>query len=615
MEGAKVTDTRSNARTSGLGFDPDALHKRYLEERDKRLRPDGIKQYVRMEGRFGSYAEDPFADEGFTRPPKTDSVEVAVIGGGFSGLITAGRLRQAGVADIRVFEKGADFGGIWYWNRYPGVRCDVESYIYMPFLEETGYVPSEKYAGGAEILAHCQRIGRHFDLYANACLQTQVTSLDWEEDSARWVIRTDRDDEVRARFVCLVGGGFHRPKLPGVPGIEDFQGTAFHTSRWDYSYTGGNSDGNLTGLRDKRVGIIGTGATAIQCIPHLGEAAQQLIIFQRTPSSVDIRNNKLTDPEWAASLEPGWQKRRMTNFTAIVGGVPQDEDLVADRWTDVWGRLWHFRGLDPTSELGELLQLADYEKMEEIRARCDEIVTDRFTAEALKPWYNWSCKRPLYSDDFLQTFNRPSVTLVDTQGRGVDRITATGVVVGETLYELDCLVFATGFTTGLPPHEAGEYRVTGRGDADLAKYWSESGKTVHGVMAHGFPNLFIQGHGNGTASSVNVPYSLTARATHSAGIIKRCLDLGVRTMEPRPEAQDAWTEVVAAHAVDRSKFLLECTPGYFNREGQVDAASLARVWGGSPLEWVDTVEEWRSSPRMLEDLDLTYESESAQAGQ
>src|SRR6185437_5502228 len=295
-------------------FDPDALHARYLAERDKRLRPDGLEQYVPLQGRFAQYADDPYAPKDFSRPPLTDSVDVAVIGGGFSGLITAGKLRQAWVQDIRIIEMGSDFGGTWYWNRYPGIRCDVESYIYMPFLEELGYIPTEKYAGGDEIRAHCQAIGRHFDLYSNACLQTKVTSIEWNDQAARWVIRTNRGDDMKARFVCLGGGIMHRPKLPGIPGIEGFQGEAFHTSRWNYAFTGGDANGNLTGLKGKRVAIIGTGATAIQCVPRLAEYAEHLFVFQRTPSTVDNRNNRPTDAAWAASLEPGWQQERMVNF-------------------------------------------------------------------------------------------------------------------------------------------------------------------------------------------------------------------------------------------------------------------------------------------------------------
>ncbi len=599
-----MTDTR-DPKTE-LGFDPRALHARYLAERDKRLRPDGMGQYVQLHGEFESYSVDPRADKGLTRPPLTDSVDVAIVGGGFSGLIAAGRLRQAGVKDIRIIEKGADFGGTWYWNRYPGIRCDVEAYIYMPFLEELGYIPTEKYAGGDEIFAHCQAVARKFDLYSNACLQTQVTSINWDAEAARWVIHTNQDDAMKAKFVCLAGGILLRPKLPGIPGIHDYQGHSFHSSRWDYAYTGGDAKGNLTGLRGKRVGIIGTGATAIQCVPHLAQTAEQLVVFQRTPSTVDIRANRPTDPDWVASLEPGWQRKRMENFTAIVSGIRQEEDLVNDRWTDVWGRLWTrpagaTEGIDPA----ELMQLADYEKMEDIRARVDEIVTDKATAEALKPWYNLFCKRPLYSDEFLQVFNQPNVTLVDTQGRGVDRITAKGAVFDGVEYELDCLIYATGFTAGLPPFQAGEYEVIGRDGLNLEEQWASAMRSLHGLMTHGFPNLFVQGHTRQAALSVNVPHALGAQANHAAAVIKWCLDEGVRTVEPRLEAEDAWAATLKEKGIDRAKYDSECTPGYFNNEGQ-PGGGLAEMYGGGPLDYMDVLDKWRAE-RLKDDLETTYE--------
>ncbi|HEY2481209.1 MAG TPA: NAD(P)/FAD-dependent oxidoreductase [Caulobacteraceae bacterium] len=259
-----------------LGFDPNALRRKYRAERDKRLRADGNEQYVKIDGPFAHYLDDPYVAPGFVRAPLTDEVDVVIVGGGFGGLLAGARLREAGVKDIRIIEKGGDFGGTWYWNRYPGAACDVESYVYLPLLEEIGYVPVEKYSRAPEILAHSRAVGRHFDLYRNACFQTEVTRLDWNEDASRWVVSTSLGDAIRARFVIMANGPLHRPKLPGIAGVESFKGHSFHTSRWDYEYTGGDSNGGLTGLKDKRVGIIGTGATAVQCVPHLAAAAKEL---------------------------------------------------------------------------------------------------------------------------------------------------------------------------------------------------------------------------------------------------------------------------------------------------------------------------------------------------
>ncbi|HXC56677.1 MAG TPA: NAD(P)/FAD-dependent oxidoreductase, partial [Rhizomicrobium sp.] len=408
--------------TDDLGFDPAALRAKYRAERDKRLRRDGNEQYVEIKGAYAHYLEDPYV-EPISRASLHDEVEVVVIGGGFGGLLAGARLREAGVDDIRVIEKGGDFGGTWYWNRYPGAACDIESYVYLPLLEELNFIPVEKYTRAPEILKHSRAIGEKFDLYRGALFQTEVTEMRWDENISRWIVKTNKGDAIKARFVVMANGPLHRPKLPGIPGVESFKGHSFHTSRWDYAYTGGDSNGNLTGLADKVVGIIGTGATAVQCVPHLGAGAKQLYVFQRTPSSIDVRNNRPTDPDWAAALQPGWQRARMDNFNALVSGVPQAEDLVNDGWTDIIGNMLALMRKQNEAggavDLLQTMQLADFKKMEQVRARAQATVKDPATAEALKPYYNQFCKRPCFHDEYLDTFNRPNVTLVDTDGQGV----------------------------------------------------------------------------------------------------------------------------------------------------------------------------------------------------
>src|SRR6202161_2714362 len=338
MSETEKTPSTSNGQQE-FDFDPEALRAKYREERDKRLRPDGNEQYVEVKGDFSRYVDDPYVDPGFSREPVTDEVQVVIVAGGFGGLLAAARLREAGVEKIRILEKGGDFGGTWYWNRYPGAQCDIESYIYLPLLEETGYIPKEKYSFAQEIRDHSRRIGEHFDLYKDACFQTEIREIRWLEDEKRWLVTTNRDDAIQARYVVMSNGPLNRPKLPGIPGIDTFKGHSFHTSRWDYAYTGGSSAGNLDKLADQRIAIIGTGATAIRCVPHLGAAAKQLYVFQRTPSSVDLRGNKPTDPAWAASLRPGWQRARRENFNNMVIGLPVEEDLVNDGWTDIFRML------------------------------------------------------------------------------------------------------------------------------------------------------------------------------------------------------------------------------------------------------------------------------------
>ena len=582
-----------------LDFDPDALRAKYLAERDKRLRPDANDQYVEVAGDFSHYIDDPYVEPGFTRAPLTDEVDVLVVGGGFGGLLAAARLREAGVGRIRIIEKGGDFGGTWYWNRYPGAQCDIESYIYLPLLEETGYVPKEKYSFAAEIREHSRRIGEHFDLYKHACFQTEIRDLTWLEDEARWLITTNRDDAMKAKFVVMSNGPLNRPKLPGVPGIDTFKGHSFHTSRWDYGYTGGDNEGNLTGLVDKRVGIIGTGATAIQSVPHLGRWAKELYVFQRTPSSVDLRGNRPTDAEWAGSLEPGWQKRRMENFNILVSGGHQDEDLVSDGWTDIIRNLMSIaavRGDKPMSpeEIAATMEMADFRKMNQIRGRVDQTVEKQDAAEALKPWYRQFCKRPTFNDDYLPTFNRPNVTLVDTEGKGVDRITETGIVVNGAHYELDCLIFATGFEVGTAYTRRAGYEIHGRGGKPLSEHWAQGLRTLHGFMSAGFPNCFHMGVNHSTLTP-NFPHLLKEQAAHIAHVIGETELRQARAVEPTPEAEAGWVQTVRDTARLNLEFRQACTPGYYNGEGRAGAEDglFANLYGPGPVKFFELIREWR----------------------
>lgn len=579
-------------------FDPDELRRRYREERDKRLRADGNEQYIEIKETLAHYLDDPYS-ELRSRDPLFDEVDVAIIGGGFGGLLTGARLRQAGISDIRVIEKGGDFGGTWYWNRYPGAACDVESYIYLPLLEELGFIPKEKYTHAPEILAHCRRIGEHFDLYRNACFQTEVTRLTWNESARRWIISTNKGDEMRARFVCMANGPLHRPKLPGIDGIETYEGHSFHTSRWDYDYTGGSSEGNLNKLHDKRIGVIGTGATAVQCVPHLGAAAQELYVFQRTPSSIDVRNNRPTDPEWAKSLQPGWQRRRMENFNNLVSGVPESEDLVGDGWTDIIGNLLIMvrRAANPDLSpegLANTMELADFEKMEQIRSRVDHIVQDPLTAEALKPYYRQFCKRPCFHDEYLQTFNRPSVSLVDTNGKGIDRITPKGIVANGREYELDCIIYATGFEVGTDYTRRSGYEIVGRDGVTLTDKWKNGASTFHGFYSRGFPNCFIISNIQ-SGFTVNFPHMLSEQATHLGYLISHALNEGIEQVETSQQAEDDWVRTIVSLAQNNVKFLEACTPGYYNNEGKPSERAVQNgSYGAGAIAFIRLLEEWRN---------------------
>ena len=587
-------------------IDREGLRRKYREERDKRLRPDGNEQYLQPTGRFAHLLEDPYTPR-VEREPLTDEVTVAVIGGGFSGLVTGARLKQAGIDDVRIIEGGGDVGGAWYWNRYPGAMCDTAAMVYLPLLEETGHMPSHKYVFAPEIQEHARRIARTFGLYDNAVFSTQITRLEWDDGSSRWIIHTDRGDRMRARFVTMGTGPLHRPKLPGIPGIESFGGHCFHTSRWDYDYTGGDPSGApMTNLAGKRVGIIGTGATAVQCIPYLGRDAGDLFVFQRTPSSIDVRNNHPIDADWFSSLEPGWQQRWLTNFATLQTGGFADEDLVKDGWTDISQRirdrviadLGAGAAFTPETML-RAYEDSDDEKMEEIRARVDAIVGDPATAEKLKPWYRQLCKRPCFHDEYLDTYNRPNVHLVDTDGKGVDRIDESGVWVGDTHVELDCIVFASGFEVGTPAARRSGFETYGRDGLSLSEHWEEGMQSLHGIHVHGFPNLFVVGPSQGSNLISNITQNLTEAGRTIATVIRHALDDSADEVETTEAAEQAWVELVET---SERAFIgnPECTPGYYNNEGGPIGRKEKRNGSGypdGPVAFWQFIDRWRSDGR------------------
>jgi cyclohexanone monooxygenase len=596
---------------SNLGFDPDALREKYLHERDRRIRPEGNDQYRQAVQELEHFVDDPYVEPGFEREPLSDEVEVVIVGGGFSGLLAGARCREAGITDFRIVEAAGDFGGTWYWNRYPGAQCDIESYCYLPLLEELGYMPKEKYSFAPEIFSHSKRIAEHFELYDSALFQTRVTGLKWLQESARWSVTTSRGDDLRARFVVLGTGFLSQPKLPGISGIESFEGHMFHTSRWDYDYTGGDNQGNLHKLADKRVAVIGTGATAIQCIPHVGASAEHLYVFQRTPSSVDLRGNAPTNPQWASTLEPGWQRRRRENFNANVTGLPVEEDLVNDGWTEIFRTLREWVPPEVQQEISNeeaaaLTELADFTKMNGIRARVDATVEDRDTAETLKPWYRQFCKRPTFNDDYLPTFNRPNVTLIDTaDSHGVQEITPRGVVANGVEYEVDCIIFATGFDFGMgwSPHTG--FVPQGQHGVSLTEYWADGMKTLHGFTSHGFPNCFLMGlYQNGL--SFNLTSVLDDQAQHIAYIIRELQRRGVRYAQPSSEAEAQWVAEIRRLAMNNARYYEACTPGYYNNEGDVSPLGgglNTEAYGLGANAFNDLMAQWRAEGE-LEGLEL-----------
>ncbi|MUL79102.1 NAD(P)/FAD-dependent oxidoreductase [Mycolicibacterium sp. CBMA 226] len=589
--------------------DIDAMREKYAHERAKRVRPDGSAQYLEAAGDYAEFSDNDPHTPVTPRAPIDADLEVVILGGGIAGLLAGAYLSKAGVEDVHVIEAGGDFGGVWYWNRFPGIQCDNDAYCYIPLLEELDFMPSKKFADGAEILAHCQNIGKHFGLYDGAIFSTQVRTVRWDEEIKRWRLTTNRGDDIRARFVVMTQGSYNRPKLPGVPGIKDFQGHVFHSARWDYDYTGGDASGRLDKLADKRVALVGTGATGVQLVPHLGRDARHLFVFQRTPSSVDFRGNTPTDPAWAASLQPGWQAERKRNFhrwSPFEGVVFDAPDQVCDFWTELGRNLTARIAASPdpgalgVEQIMAIREEEDYKIMERLRRRIADLVDDPDTAEALKPYYRFMCKRPTSSDKYLPSFNRPNVTLVDvSESQGVERLTRTGIVANGVEYEADCVIFASGFeiSTEISRRYAME-AIEGRDGVSLFDHWRERYQTLHGMTSRGFPNQFHTGFIQGGVSA-NTTAMFEQQAEHIAYIIAEAIKRGATTVEPSQEGQDAWVATIRELAFDNSAFDNSCTPGYYNNEGRgfgdATRSFLGEVYTPGFYAFDDLLRAWRDT--------------------
>jgi cation diffusion facilitator CzcD-associated flavoprotein CzcO len=555
-------------------YDPETVRAKYLAERDKRMVPGRTDiRDLRSDRHFARYRDDPFTPV-IERDPVADEVDVVIVGGGIAGVLAGAQLRKAGVDRIRIVDEAGGIGGTWYWNRYPGVMCDVESYTYIPMLEELDYIPTQRYAFGEEIRGCLETIADRFDLVSDALFHTEVTRAEWDKDAARWRIRTDRGDEVSCRWYVLAVGILNLLKLPAIPAMEDFAGRAFHTARWDYEYTGGGAHEPLTGLADKTVALIGVGASGIQCLPPLAESAKRVFVFQRTPSAVGVRGNRRTDADFAHGLEPGWQRARMDNFQAIMLGRPVQDDQVDDGWTHHWAAVHHppREKVTTTAEYLRRGEEVDYAVMETHRRRIEALVTDPAKAEILKPYYRYLCKRPCFHDEYLQAFNHPNVTLIDCPA-GVERITEKGPVVHGKQYEVDCIIYGTGFEPELTPlpRRAG-HEIVGRGGVTLAEKWGDGPASLFGMMSRGFPNMFVM-PAPGQQAVVTVNY--TQGAVLGAEFIGRAVGLleqrGVEVFDVSSEAEEAWTQKVIDSFVDPSIIMSACTPSRLNNEGHPEA--------------------------------------------
>ena len=632
-----------------------AVQQKYAEEAAKRLRPDGLAQFVELKDsdseRFRALDRDPWADHAALNAqdpaPLKDGAQYkfVILGAGYGGLLFAVRLIQAGVAtgpdDIRIIDTAGGFGGTWYWNRYPGLHCDVESYAYMPLLEETGYMPKYKYSPGPELLEHANRIATQWHLHDKAAFRTSIKNSSWEDTTNTWSLKATQDrgpDEkpidlhFSSQYVLIASGVLTKPQIPRISGLDSFSGPITHSARWDYSITGGSPEKpDLTGLADKRVGIVGTGATAIQAVPRLAKWAKELYVFQRTPSAIHHRGQRPTDPDgWKTKIasKKGWQLERNLNFSSYLENAPDPakENAVGDDWTKMPAFSAVIGGpgiVEPIPEKisahVQKLYALDAPRREAVHARVDSIVSNPETAAKLKAWYPVWCKRPTFSDEYLQTFNQPNVHLVDTDGKGLSGANSNGLIVDGTEYPLDVLILCTGFRTpaegnGSPAVRTG-VEIRGREGRSLDEKWQGHGvATLHGTTSNGFPNLFFTGNIQGGAAP-NYAFFLDVISAHVAQVVAAAESRAERGTRPVIEvtspAEEAWSMECARRAAWFSG-IIGCTPGYITSEGRrpqsQDPESMLKLSRASPwaegiTSYINTLKRW-SADGQLDGLEI-----------
>ncbi len=575
------------------------IYQRYELERNKRLRSDGREQYQKLDGQFANFNHAPWIKQANTREAVNLDTQTLIVGGGLGGILAAINLRKNNIDDFIIVDNGEDFGGVWYWNKYPGCMCDIESYIYLPLLEEMDFIPSRKYIPASEIATYLRQLSQKYNLYERTYFQTAFTQSSWDEERGSWMSTTSLGDSIISQYIVLSTGFLSTPKLPSIPGIADFKGKSFHTSRWDYDYTGGSATGDLQRLSDKNVAVIGTGASAVQCIPHLASYAKQLFVFQRTPVAVGGQCNRPTDDEWFKNQRAGWQKARSDNFNRLMEGIPAEVNLVDDEWTDLT-KYFDYEN----KNLSEAWENADLRKMDEIRERVIAKVKDESLARKLMPWYKWLCKRPCFHDSYLDSFNRENVHLIDTSGKGVDKITEDAIVVDDQSYPLDCIIYATGYEVGTAFESRCNLKMFGRNGVSLTETWGNSHRSLHGFMTRNFPNMLVMSL-NQSALAVNFSYMISEQAKHVAYIIDQCQRMQLWSVEPYAEAEASWSQEVLKTGERTLDYHVNCTPSFFNEEGQLNDDAIKKgPYSGGALNFVEILNHWREKGDMA-GLELT----------
>ena len=462
-----------------------------------------------------------------------------IVGAGFAGLYMLHRLRQLGLS-ARLFEAGDGVGGTWYWNRYPGARCDVESMDYSySFSDELQqeWKWSERYASQPEILTYINHVADRFDLRRDVQLSTRVTAATFDEAARRWMITTDRGDRVSARFCIMATGCLSTAQVPAFPGLDSFRGKTYHTGRWPHEGV------DFTG---QRVGVIGTGSSAIQSIPIIAAQAAHLFVFQRTPNfSVPARNAPL-DPDYERQVKARYADFRRQARESRVGFVVERSEASAlavspgERRRE-YERRWSRGGLGFTATYMDLLldKDANDTAAEFCREKIRAAVRDPEVAELLAPKdYPVGTKRMCVDTGYYETFNRDNVTLVDVRRTAIEAITPDGLRTREAAYRLDSIVCATGFDAMTGALLSIDIR--GRGGRTLTEAWAEGPRTYLGLAVAGFPNLFaITGPGSPSVLS-NMIVSIEQHVDWIADCIDRMRAQEHETIEATDGAQEAW---------------------------------------------------------------------------
>ncbi len=468
--------------------------------------------------------------------------DAVVIGGGFGGLYMLYRLRSVGLS-ARGYETADDVGGTWYWNRYPGARCDVESlqysYSFSEALEQE-WCWSEKYAAQPEILAYARHVADRFDLRRDLRFRTRVTAADFDGDSGCWEVETDRGDRVSCRFLVSAVGCLSAVHVPEFENRDACKVPLLHTGRWPHREI------DFAGLR---VGVIGTGSSAIQSLPIIARAARSVVVFQRTPNYAVPARNAPVDRDYERQIKTGYPAFRALARTRVSGFVfPYDRrsagavpPAARERHYEEY---WRRGGLGFLGAFSDLLldREANDSAAEFVRGKIRSTVRNRDVAELLCPRDVFGCKRLCVDTGYYETFNLPHVRLVDVSESPIRQFTETGLVAAGRRYDFDAIVCATGFAamTG----SLDRIRITGRNGRTLQERWQAGPRTYLGLMTAEFPNFFmITGPGSPSVLTNMMP-SIEQHVDWIAHCCARMDAAGARTLEPRPASEDAWVEHV-----------------------------------------------------------------------